>query len=65
LRSRNDNDFSVRYAGVTAALAKLPDDTIVDGEIVALDAAGKPSFNVLQNYGMARAPSSTTCSTSW
>jgi DNA ligase D-like protein (predicted ligase) len=56
LRSRNDNDFSVRYAGVAAALAKLPDDTIVDGEIVALDAAGKPSFNVLQNYGPARAP---------
>jgi hypothetical protein len=40
LRSRNDNDFSSRYAGVTAALAKLPDDTVLDGEIVALDEKG-------------------------
>ncbi len=56
LRSRNDNDFSVRYAGVTEALAKLPEDTVVDGEIVALDERGRPSFNILQNYGSARAP---------
>jgi bifunctional non-homologous end joining protein LigD len=37
LRSRNDNDFSVRYGVVTKALATLPDETVVDGEIVALD----------------------------
>ncbi len=55
LRSRNDNDFSVRYAGVTEALAKLPEDTVIDGEIVALDERGRPSFNILQNYGSARA----------
>jgi len=56
LRSRNDNDCSIRYAGVTSALASLPDETVIDGEIVALDEHGKPSFNVLQNYGTARAP---------
>jgi bifunctional non-homologous end joining protein LigD len=55
LRSRNDNDFSVRYARVTAALAKLPDDTVLDGEIVALDASGRPSFSALQNYGTGKA----------
>jgi len=37
LWSRNKNDFSTRYASIAAALAKLPDNTIVDGEIVALD----------------------------
>src|ERR687890_76302 len=56
LRSRNDNDFSVRYPGVVMALAKLPDNTVIDGEVVAFDQDGRPSFNALQNYGSAPAP---------
>jgi DNA ligase D-like protein (predicted ligase) len=56
LRSRNDNDFSVRYPGVIKALAKLPDNTVIDGEVVAFDQDGRPSFNALQNYGSAPAP---------
>lgn len=55
LRSRNDNDFALRYPSIAKALAFLPDDTAVDGEIVALDAEGKPSFNALQNYGSSKA----------
>ena len=49
LRSRNDNDFSGRYANVVRGLAKMPDETVIDGELVALGADGKPSFNALQN----------------
>ena len=52
LRSRNDNDFSVRYFDVVKGLAKLPDETVIDGE----DEPGRPSFNVLQNYGSSKGP---------
>jgi ATP-dependent DNA ligase len=37
LRSRNNNDFSARYRDITAALQSLPDETVIDGEVVALD----------------------------
>jgi DNA ligase D-like protein (predicted ligase) len=50
LRSRNNNDFSVRYPAILDGLAKLPNETVVDGELVALDEHGRPSFNALQNY---------------
>jgi bifunctional non-homologous end joining protein LigD len=50
LRSRNDNDFSNRYASVVHGLAKLPNETVVDGELVAFGDDGRPSFNALQNH---------------
>ena len=49
LLSRNGKDLSSRFPEISSALQPLPDDTMIDGEIVALSAAGRPSFSLLQN----------------
>jgi len=49
LVSRNDRDISVSYPEVLAlGSATAIDDSVVDGELVAFDAAGRPSFGALQ-----------------
>jgi bifunctional non-homologous end joining protein LigD len=53
LMSRNERDFAPLFPALVRALEKLPQDTVIDGEIVALNVAGQPSFNLLQNYQTA------------
>jgi ATP-dependent DNA ligase len=56
LRSRNDKDFARSYPAIVSALVGLSDETVIDGEIVALDDEGRPSFNLLQNFGSSKVP---------
>jgi DNA ligase D-like protein (predicted ligase) len=55
LWSRNQKDFTRRFPSVVKGIAELPNDTVIDGEIVALDENGKPSFNLLQGFGEPQA----------
>ncbi len=49
LRSRGKRDITHAYPGIAASLAKQPCATaILDAEIVAIDPAGRPSFELMQ-----------------
>ena len=50
LFSRRRKSFEHHYPLIVEALGELPEGTVVDGEIVALDDSGKPNFNLLQNF---------------
>src|ERR1700740_617686 len=50
LYSRKRKSFSHQYHHIFEALQELPPDTVVDGEIVALDDAGRPDFHLLQHF---------------
>ena len=58
LFSRNRKSFVTQYPYIVEALRDLPDGTVVDGEIVALDDAGKPNFNLLSQF---RSRASSIC----
>jgi DNA ligase D-like protein (predicted ligase) len=47
--SRRGNTLNRRFPTLSGAFDFLPDNTVVDGEIVVLDNQGKPSFSALQN----------------
>lgn len=57
LLSRRGKDFSTQFPETYRALASaLPPDSAIDGELVALDAQGRPDFNLIQNSATSRAP---------
>lgn len=50
LRARSGTDITARYPEVTRAASAFGDaPVVIDGEIVAMDAAGRPSFSRLQS----------------
>src|SRR5215469_404269 len=57
LLSRRGKDFSAQFRLTYEELASaIPTNSIIDGELVALDAEGRPSFQALQNSATSKAP---------
>jgi DNA ligase D-like protein (predicted ligase) len=50
LWSRRGNLLTAQFPAIAQALQELPQGTVVDGEIVALDEKGLTSFNLLQHH---------------
>jgi DNA ligase D-like protein (predicted ligase) len=55
LYSRRRNVLNRKFLYIADALADLPDDTIIDGELVALDGDNRSDFHLLQNFRSAEA----------
>jgi bifunctional non-homologous end joining protein LigD len=53
LYSRRGNILNRKFHYIATALEKLPDNTVLDGELVALDSEGKSDFGLLQNFRSA------------
>ena len=54
LASRNLKNITTQYPGVADAAARVRAKTaVLDGEIVALDAEGRPSFQALHHWSLA------------
>jgi ATP-dependent DNA ligase len=53
LWSRRGNLFTKQFPHIAQACEGLPPDTLIDGEIVALDENGRISFNLLQHHRSA------------
>jgi ATP dependent DNA ligase domain len=52
LYSRRQNVLNQSHY-IATALKDLPDETVIDGELVALGPDGRPDFNLLQNFRSA------------
>lgn len=55
LETRNGNDVTAAYPELAEVTSRVPVPAVLDGEIVALDEAGRPDFGLLQNrFGLTQ-----------
>jgi DNA ligase D-like protein (predicted ligase) len=52
--SRRRNVLNEKFGYIADALKDLPDETVLDGELVAMDENGRSDFNLLQNFRSAQ-----------
>src|SRR6202020_2592934 len=52
--SRRRNVLNEKFGYIADALEKLSDETVLDGELVAMDEKGRSDFNLLQNFRSAQ-----------
>jgi DNA ligase D-like protein (predicted ligase) len=50
LYSRRRKSFNRQFPLIVEALDDLPQDTVIDGEVVAINRSGRPDFSLLQNF---------------
>jgi ATP-dependent DNA ligase len=53
--SRRRNVLNEKFSYIAESLENLPDETVLDGEIVAVDEEGRSNFNLPQNFRSSRA----------
>jgi ATP-dependent DNA ligase len=63
LYSRRRNVLNHKFEYIAEALKQLPDSTVLDGELMAMDPKGRSDFQLLQNFRSAelRPPPREVC----
>ena len=55
LYSRRGKSLNSQFSDIADALTYLPNETVIDGKVVAIDENSRPNFNLLQNFRSAGA----------